>query len=243
MKNILVIGLVSLVLFGVSAGLSVWLQTNTKSADSGHDDKDKKKKPADDHGEGKDTAKGNDHADPHKADPKEKPGEAKPAADPKEADRAEYRRLQMQVVAADVNGQMQEYDRLLKKVGTEMKQLLARQEQLDAKAAEVKQAEDRTAKTAADLKKMEGDPDERASIARIAALADNMPAETTAGIIQQLADDGKTDTAVKVLAAMKERTAAKVLAAITDQTIPPVLIEKMRLLKKPPPAAPPVEVP
>ena len=240
MKNILVIGLVSLVLFGISAGLSVWLQMNAaKSSDTAHaDEKDKKKKPADDHGDGK--GKTDDHADPHKADPKDKPTETKPAAAGKDADRVEYRRLQMEVVAADLNGQMQEYDRLLKQIGVEMKALLAQQEQLDAKAAEIKQAEDRSTKAAADVKKglLEVEDSERANIARIAALADNMPPETTAGILQQLVDSGKIDTAVKVLASMKERTAAKVLAAVTDPSVPPLIVERLKTLKRNTPGTP-----
>lgn len=238
MKNIILIGLASLALFGVAAGLSVWLQMNTaKSADTAHgDEKDKKKKPADEHGGGHSDAKPTDkeHADPHKADPKEKPSEAKPAAVVnKDADRVEYRRLQMEVVASDLNGQMQEYDRLLKLVGAEMKLQSALQ---DAKPEEPKKADAPPTKVGTEVRKPAADADEAANIARIAALADQMPAEATAGIIQQLADSGKTDTAVKVLVGMKDRTAAKVLAAITDPTIPPLLVERMQTMKRTAPA-------
>lgn len=242
MKNIIVIGLVSLVLFGVSAGLSVWLQSNGKPADTAHEDKDKKKKAGDDHGEGKEGKdKGGDHGEP-KATGKEPHAEVK-LPNSKEIERAEYRRLQMEVVAADLNGQMQDYDKLLKKVAAEMKDLLARQDQLDAKAIEVKQEADRTAKTMLELKKSmgEGTEDEQVNIARMAALADQMTPANAAQLIQQLADSGKTDTAVKIVAQMKERTAAKALDAITDPTLPPVLFEKLRTLKKP--APPPAEMP
>lgn len=237
MKNIILIGLASLVLFGISAGLSVWLQMNaTKSTDAAHgDEKDKKKKPADDHGDAKPTGKDDGHGDP-----KDKPAEAKPAAAAKDADRVEYRRLQMEVVAADLNSQMQDYDKLLKQIGAEMKAMLVQQEQLDAKAAEIKQAEDRTTKAAADVKKgiLDVEDSERANITRIAALADNMPPETTAGILQQLVDGGKIDTAVKVLASMKERTAAKVLAAVTDPSVPPLIVERLKTLKRNTPTPP-----
>jgi hypothetical protein len=238
MKNILVIGLVSLVLFGVSAGLSVWLQSNQKPADTSHDEKDKKKKAADDHGDGKE--KGGEHPDPKGKEP-EKPAEVKPPSS-KDVERAEYRRLQMEVVAADLTGQMQEYDKLLKKVGAEMKQLMAKQDELDAKAVEVKEEADRTAKTAALIKtSQDGGEDEQANIARMAALADQMTPAGAAQIIQQLADSGKTDTAVKMIAQMKERTAAKALDAITDQTLIPALFLKLEKLKKP--APPPAEMP
>jgi flagellar motility protein MotE (MotC chaperone) len=246
MKNIILIGLASLVLFGVAAGLSVWLQMNAaKSADAGHgDEKDsKKKKAGDDHGSGgghadaKPTDK--EHADPHKAEAK--PAEAKPpAAVNKDADRVEYRRLQMEVVASDLGGQMQEYDRLLKLVGAELKLQAALQPQPDAKPEEPKKVDAAPTKVGTEVKKpTEADETEKANIARIAALADQMPADTMAGIIQQLADSGKTDTAVKVLLGMKDRTAAKVLAAITDPTIPPLLVERMQTMKRTAPAITP----
>jgi hypothetical protein len=241
MKNILLIGLASLVLFGVAAGLSVWLQMNAaKSADSSHgDEKDKKKKPADDHATDDHAAKPTDkeHADPHKTETKEKATEARPpAVASKEADRTEYRRLQMEVVASDLSGQMQEYDRLLKLVGAEMKLL---QSQQDAKPEEPKKVDAPPTKVGTEVKKPAADADEAANIARIAALADQMPADTMAGVIQQLADSGKTDTAVKVLVGMKDRTAAKVLAAITDPTIPPLLVERMQTMKRTAPAITP----
>ncbi len=223
MKNILVVALVSIVLFGVAAGLSVWLQVNAaKPADTAHGD-DKKKKPADGHGDGKSTEKG--HDDPHKADAK--PTDAKAVS--RDADRVEYRRLQMEVAAADVSGQMQDYDKLLKRVTAEMKVLLAQQDQIDAKLVEVKQAEDRTARAADDIKKGQGQAEDtaKANLTRIAGLMDQMPPEAAAAILQEWADGGKTDMAVRVIVAMKGTKAPKVLTAFTDPTTTPLLFARM----------------
>ncbi len=234
MKNLLVIALVSIVLFGVAAGLTVWLQTNqTKPTEAAHDDK--KKKPADDHGDGKSTEKG--HDDPHK-------GETKPT-DPKatgaDADRVEYRRLQMEVAAADLSGQMQDYDKVVKRAAAEMKVLLAQQDQLDAKLTEVKQVEDRTAKTAADIKKGQGQGQSedaaKANHTRIAGLLEQMPPEAAAGFVQQWTDSGKTDTAVKVIALMKPTKAVKVLTALTDPTASQAVLDRMESLNLTPPGA------
>ncbi len=227
MKNLLVIALVSIVLFGVAAGLTVWLQVNgAKSADTAHAD-DKKKKPADGHGDSKPTDKGHDDSK----------GEAKPT-DPKaagkDADRVEYRRLQMEVAAADLGGQMKEYDTLLKRVTVEMKVLLAEQAQIDAKSVEVKQAEDRKAKTAADdIKKGQSQAEdaERDNLTRIAGLFDQMPPEDAAGQIQAWADGGKTDTAVRVIALMKPTKATKMLTAVTDRTAKEAIFDRMKTLK------------
>lgn len=222
MKNLVVIALVSIVLFGVAAGLTVWLQVNGKPADTAHAD-DKKKKPADDHGDKKEADKG--HDDPHK-------GEAKPT-DPKDADRVEYRRLQMEVAAADLSGQMKDYDALLKRLAVEMKVLAAEQNQVDAKLVEVKQAEDRTAKAADDIKKglLQAGDTERDNLTRIAGLFDQMPPDDAAGLIQAWADGGKTDTAVRVIALMKPTKATKVLTAVTDRGVKEALFDRMKTLK------------
>lgn len=238
MKNIILIGLVSLVLFGVSAGLSVWLQTNAaKSPDSAHAD-EKKKKPADDHGDAKGTDK--DHADPHKTDDKAKPTEPKSVVPSKDADRVEYRRLQMEVVASDMGGQMQDYDKLLKRVAAEMKLMAAQQAEVDAKLGEIKQAEDRT--KAADAKK--GQPVSAAgttgeNLTVIAGLFDNMPPEEAAAMIQAWTDGGKTDTAARVLTMMKPTKATKVLSAVTDTTAKEAIFDRIKALKLTPPGGAP----
>ena len=228
MKNILVIALVSIVLFGVAAGLSVWLQVNgAKPADTAHGD-DKKKKPADTaHGDKKDADKG--HDDPPKGEAK--PTDAKAAS--KDADRVEYRRLQMEVAAADMSGQMKDYDALLKRLAVEMKVLAAEQTQIDAKLSEVKQAEDRTAKSAEDIKKGQSQAEdaEKANLTRIAGLFDQMPPDDAAGLIQAWADGGKTDTAVRVIALMKPTKATKMLSAVTDRTAKEAIFDRMKTLK------------
>ena len=233
MKNLLVIALVSIVLFGVAAGLTVWLQTNAaKTADTAHGD-DKKKKPADDHGDGKSTDKG--HDDPHKTEAK--PTDAKAAA--AEADRAEYRRLQVLVAEADLTGQMQDYDKAVKRAAAEMKVLAAEQAQIDAKLTEVKQIEDRTAKTAAEVQKgqAQGEDAAKANQQRIAGLLEQMQPEAAAALVQQWTDSGKTDTAVKVIALMKPTKAVKVLGALTDPTASQVLFNRMETLNLTPPGA------
>ena len=225
MKNILIVAVASLVLFGASAGVSVWLQSSVKTPDTAHAD-DKKKKDKDEHG---DKGHADDKEKPH-ADAKEPADGHK--AEPKK-DAGDYRRLQMEVVAADVGAQIQEYDRLVKEVGQAMKELAGKKAELDAQADGVKQAEAKASKTAADLKKTRGemDADERANVVKLAAVLDQMPAEAAAATVQQLADTGKTDLAVKIVAQMKGRPAAKMLAAITDTSLPPVLLDRMKALK------------
>ena len=59
-----------------------------------------------------------------------------------------------------------------------------------------------------------------------------------AKILQQMADTGKMDTAVKVLAAMKPAKASKVLSEMPDSSLAAQLLEKMKSLKPAPGTTP-----
>ena len=244
MKNIVIIGLVSLVLFSVSAALSVWLQSSGKQTAATADDKDhaKKKKGegdhADDKGHGDEKEKGHADDKSHAAKPTDKPNELKPlAAGAKDAeDRLELRRAQMQVILQDMRAQREEFDKLSKKVAAEMKETMLQADAgLDARAAELSKAEQANAKTTADLKKsrVELEAEEQKNLEKISALTDQMPPDKAAEVIQQLADSGKLDSAVKILVNMKPRTASRVLANISDPALSSQLLERMRSVKQP----------
>jgi flagellar motility protein MotE (MotC chaperone) len=79
------------------------------------------------------------------------------------------------------------------------------------------------------------DSGEKKNLDKLATIYDSMPAENAAKILQQMADSGKLDTAVKVLAQMKERQASKVLAEMQDASLAAQLVEKMRAIKRPAP--------
>jgi alanyl-tRNA synthetase len=148
----------------------------------------------------------------------------------------------MEVVASDMGGQMQDYDKLLKRVAAEMKLMAAEKAEVDAKLGEIKQIEDKNAKTAAtaDANAKKGSADaaatERDNLTRIAGLLDQMAPDAAAAILQQWADSGKTDDAVRVIALMKPAKATKVLTSFTDPTVPPLLFDRMKALKLTPPA-------
>lgn len=78
---------------------------------------------------------------------------------------------------------------------------------------------------------------ERDNLKKMASVYDNMAAESAAKIIQHMADSGTMDTAVKLLAVMKERQAAKVLAEMSDPSLAAQLSERLKDLKHPPTAA------
>lgn len=246
MKNLVLLGLTALVLFSVSAGLSVFLQQlgNKSTTDATAE----AKKDAD-------TAKKPDPAQDEKKPAALKPD--KPAADPvsasaavrEQADavkdreaRLEKRETRLEVVMADMRAEAAALENLTKQVIAEAKAVAVRQAETDARLTQLEQ--ERTAvKTAADTAakkdRAEADAAEGKNLNRIGLLTENMPADTAAKVIQQMADGGKLDTAVKVLAQMKERQAARVLAEIPDAALAAQLLDKMRTLKRPAPATGP----
>lgn len=74
---------------------------------------------------------------------------------------------------------------------------------------------------------------EKDNMKKMAGMYDNMPAENAAKIIQHMADNGTMDTAVKLLASMKDRQAAKVLAEMPDPSLAAQLSERLRDFKHP----------
>lgn len=101
-----------------------------------------------------------------------------------------------------------------------MAEISAKAGEIDTKIAEIQ-------KKQADL-----DAIERKNIDKMAAMYDTMAPESAAKIVQQMADSGKLDTAVKILAQMKDRQAARVLAELTDVTLAAQLLDKLRLFKR-----------
>lgn len=90
--------------------------------------------------------------------------------------------------------------------------------------------------------------DEQASLKKVAMMYDAMAADAAAKIFIRLSQDNLSDTAVRLLAVMKDRQAAKVLAEIANQEpdLAAQLTEKLRKAKTQnavptPDATPPAE--
>lgn len=75
--------------------------------------------------------------------------------------------------------------------------------------------------------KIESDP---ATLKRLGAIYDSMPAEVVAEVLQQLSKQGRDSDAVQILQTMKDRQAAKVLATIgtADAAKAATLTEKLK---------------
>lgn len=242
MKNLLILGLVSLLLFSVAAGLSVWLQqTKTQATDDKEKDKPEKKGLKDD----KDK--------PAKEEKKDKGKEAKDKTEPKEdgpltdaaedqARRAELKRrearlekqkAQQALVLEDMSALRQEVDRAAKQRDAEVKANAREELNATPDPQPKKPAVLPTGFADRPTSPPQPDPNEKKNLDRLAVMIEAMPPETAAKLIQEMADGGKMDTAVKVLAQMRERAAGKVLAEIQDRTLAAQLVNRMLELKKP----------
>ena len=238
MKNYLILGLASLLLFSVAAGLSVWLQqSKAQVAEDKEKDKDKdakkglkddKEKPA------KAEAPKDKSADPVKATPTDPLGVAADqklegqALKNREA-RLEKRQAQVELILQDIRTQRDEVDKTGKQLANEMKLLVARAAEVDV------QPDPTTAKKPifAEPRPPQADPGEKKNIERLAVMYEAMPPETAAKIFQEMADRGNMDTAVRVLVQMRERQAGKVIAEIPDAALAAQLMEKIRQMKRP----------
>jgi flagellar motility protein MotE (MotC chaperone) len=145
------------------------------------------------------------------------------------------RQKQLELIYQDIRGERNVLDELRKQVADEMKALNAKLDTVDHKFGELEQQRQSVSKSQADVQKQRTDIDtsERKNIDRMATMYDSMQPDSAARILQQMADNGKLDTAVKLLAQMKERQAAKVLAELSDASLAAQLLEKMRNLKRP----------
>lgn len=237
MKNMVIIGLTSLVLFSVSAALSVWLQSSKQTAASTDEKAAKKPKDGDGHGSEKEKEKGPEAGD-KKTDSHDRPETLKPvAAGPKDnRDADDRRRLLTEVVMLDMRTHADEVTKTYQRAAAEVKAAVSQAtEASDARAAELTKTEQKTAKASADLKKgqLELDVAEQKNLTKLSTLLEQMPPESAAGVVQQMADGGKMDSAVKILAGMKERNAANVMSKLPDTSLAPQLIDRMRVLKRP----------
>lgn len=244
MKNIIIVCLVAVLLFGVSAGISLYLQ-NPGLFTPGKD---------------KEAAKSETKAD------KEKPGEkvarkveeVPPLVQPPPASTTEQAarllaRLQekeqalkareqaalekegrLKIVHEDIRGERALLELLRQQIAAELTRLIDKQATVARKASGLEDQKKEAAKLLAEMKsrQIELDKGETANLAKMASLADSMPPEKAAGVIKQLADSGKIDTAVKLLAQMKPSRAAQVLAEMSDAALAADLLEKMLRLKK-----------
>jgi len=235
-KNIVILGVVAVILFSLSAGLSLWLNT-PKATEEAKEDTKKKAKPKVDEtpDDGKSIVRPNPVTNPDEA--------TKLAAQLKEQQeslklreaRLEAKQKQLEVVLIDIRAERDQMEKLRRDLGNELKLLNAKAADLEKKASDIKDQQAALAKGNIELTKgkVEIEKEEAKNILKMANQFDSMAADSAATILKSMTDSGKMETAVKILSQMKDRQAAQVLAAMPDATLAAQLLEKMKTLKRP----------
>ena len=220
MKNLLILALASLLLFSVAAGLSIWLQQSKAPTEPTKDKDDEKKKSAKEKLE---------PADKEKL-PKDK-SEVPETVTPKERETAfEKRQARVELILADMRTERDDFDKLSKTVAAETKAAIAAADE-DLRLADLKNAQ----KPNDPPKKLLVpfvDPGEQKNIDKLAAMYDAMAPDAAAKLAAEMSNNGSLETAVQILAKMKDTKLAKVLEAMPDQALAAQIVEKIKKLRK-----------
>jgi flagellar motility protein MotE (MotC chaperone) len=205
MKNLLGLAAAAVVLFSLSAGLSLWLNQTRQAAEPTKKDEDKgpkrviDKEPETDKAPGKGPAKTDT---PPLPDPGIKLGDLE--------ERLRRRESQVELVARDLNAERQALDDLYRQVNAATKAAAARAAEAEDKAAVVPAKG--TAPSAADP-----DPGaDKKQLAQLSRVYAAMSPEAAAPIFRQMADGGGLDRAAQIIAGMPDRNAAQLLDRISQ---------------------------
>lgn len=252
MKKLLLVGVTSLVLFVLSAAASYFWQQELKNgfgiekggkAEEGH------KEPA------KHSSAAASISTPSHEDSAPRPA-VRPAYNPgteeiarmtselrtrlasvhEREEQLAARKKLVELIQDDIRGERTSLDELRTQVKNEMDAL---NEAIDGVEKQRSGLDEERQKISKNTQEMESrivqlQKEEQDNLKKMSGMYNSMSPESAAKILQNLADTGKTDTAVKVLGQMQERQAAKVLAELTDAGLAAQLVEKLKSLRRVP---------
>jgi len=254
MKKLLILGALAGLMFGGSAGVSWYLRnlkdgkpTNAGGTNASPALQAERLTPSDVSANGSSTASAPNPLRPVTPPPfnPEADGTIQLAANlsrQMEAVRAREQHLnvrqkQLELIQQDTRSERVVLDGLRRQVADEAAALEKSMAVIEQRFQDLQQQREQAKEHLSSIRKQttEFDQLEAERIRQLATMVEGMPPENAARLIQHMADSGSLDTAVKILAAMKERSAAKVLSEIQDPSIATQLFDRVRGLKKPAP--------
>jgi flagellar motility protein MotE (MotC chaperone) len=145
------------------------------------------------------------------------------------------REKQMDLVHDEIKKDQKKLDAVRKEIETELQLVQEKLETLERRASESRENIQRANATLEEAKSvsLELNGVESKNLKQMANIYDKMDPEAAAQNIQQMTDKGKLDTAVAILANMRDRQAASVLGEISKQNsdIAVQLFDRMRYFK------------
>ncbi|MBX9680513.1 MAG: hypothetical protein K2X38_17285 [Gemmataceae bacterium] len=240
--------IVAMILFGMSAGVSWYLQSKLKKpndeAKGKHDPGNEKvlKEPDVSHAPPpKKEAKDDGHGKPSSVFLPESESVTQMASALKsqmDAIKSKEKQLtvrqkNLEAIYEDLKKERGGLDELRQKIVEEMKLLNEKIDFLEKKSADTQTERQKVTDRTKELKQtiLEVDDAERSRIKQIANMVEGMQPDAAGRTLMALAEDGKMDMAVKVVASMKEGKAARILSEIGDDAFAAQVINKLKGLK------------
>ena len=250
MKKLLVIGVTSLVLFAISATASYFWQQQQKSApgtEAAGKEGPAAKEPAK-HASATAANAGHEDSAPRAAvRPPYNPGTEEIARMTNELrtrlatvrdreDQLTARKKMIELIQEDIRGERSALDELRTQIKSELDALNEAVEGAEKQRTSLDEERQKVSKTTQDMEAriVQLQKEEQDNLKKMSGMYNSMSPDVAAKILQNLADTGKMDTAVKVLSQMQERQAAKVLAELTDAGLAAQLVEKLKSVRRVP---------
>jgi hypothetical protein len=147
------------------------------------------------------------------------------------------RKQQLELIQHDIRGERTAIDELRKQVKQELEAVQAALVDLERQKAATKADEGKLSKASEVLKGQETklEKDDLDTLKRMAPIYNGMSAESVGKILKQYADTGKIDIAAKILLMMQGKQGSKVLEELKDPVLASQLLEKMKGLRNPAP--------
>jgi flagellar motility protein MotE (MotC chaperone) len=259
MKKLLVVGITSLVLFILSASASYFWQQksrshaehrNEKSADTASKDGPASKESAKHASAPLAGASHEDSAPRAAVRPAYNPGteeiarmtselRSRLASVREREEQLAARKKMIELIQEDIRGERTALDELRSQIKSELETLNEAVEGVEKQRGSLDEERQKISKTTQEMEAriVQLQKEEQDNLKKMSGMYNSMSPEVAAKILQNLADTGKMDTAVKVLGQMQERQAAKVLAELTDAGLAAQLVEKLKSLRRVPAAS------
>jgi len=152
------------------------------------------------------------------------------------------REKQMDIVHAEIKKEHKKLEALRKEIQVELANVQEKLDLLDKRTADGNATIKTIAAAKAELaeKVTEYDTQELANIKAQIKTFEKMDPEAAASVITEMSNSGKLDTAVKILAQMRDRQAAAIFAELAkdDTKLPSQIFGRMLTLRQPPVIAP-----
>ncbi|MFV0443788.1 MAG: hypothetical protein ACK5Q5_09480 [Planctomycetaceae bacterium] len=144
--------------------------------------------------------------------------------------------VQIKLALADLQGEQQAIDGLRAQVQSQLEAADKLLGQLDAVRTELKQSRQQTEQDLQSARdaQIEIETQQRENIKQTATWLQAMDPERAADVLREMANDGRLEHGVKLLAQLEEREVAKILSALEDPKLVDQFIARFQDLKRPP---------